>query len=275
MTGQHLLITTIHDKNGMNMGYDDLDDLLPSTEWTGLFVDLIDWVADHAGFTYELFSPSGLGPSCIRPEGHPLTPKTFATQFNCGEEDVHTFNKTHVYWAGFYISPLRLTKNLFTVPFLSDVGLGLVLQRNRPATWDTASVMWQVFTWRAWLLILCTAIFFAWVIWFADHGGTSQRHSEVLAECLPEEFTSQVTLQEGGYLVYRNMARTVPTYLKHSYSQMISDPAIFEPRTTTGSILVTPVGFKPTRPYPYQLELTSPALSCIVLAYHSSSYDFG
>jgi hypothetical protein len=29
-----------------------------------------------------------------------------------------------------YISPYRLTRNLFTVPTLSDVGLGLVVQRK-------------------------------------------------------------------------------------------------------------------------------------------------
>ena len=48
----------VHDNQAMNMFAED-GDLLPWTEWRGFTRDVIGWVADHAGFTYVLHSPSG------------------------------------------------------------------------------------------------------------------------------------------------------------------------------------------------------------------------
>ena len=83
LSGVHLIITTIHDINGMDMGYDrPSPDLYPWQQWTGFFVDMIDWVAERAEFTYELRPPSGRGSACILGEGMTDSPKAYATQFS-------------------------------------------------------------------------------------------------------------------------------------------------------------------------------------------------
>ena len=48
---------------------DNGGELLPWTNWTGLFPEMIAWMAVQAGFTYELLSPSGNGSTCHPPDG--------------------------------------------------------------------------------------------------------------------------------------------------------------------------------------------------------------
>jgi hypothetical protein len=140
LSGVHLKITMIHSTLGTDMGYDDpsRETLTPFWQWRGFWVDVLDWVANHAGFTYELYSPSGEGADCVLPAGAVHSRKAYATQFNCGANDVYDLNLTDVYWNGFYISPSRLSRNLFTVPMLSDVGLGLVVKKSGRDTFQCA-----------------------------------------------------------------------------------------------------------------------------------------
>jgi hypothetical protein len=53
-----------------------------------------------------------------------------------GADDVHTLDLTDVYWSGYYISPEWLTVNAFTVPTLSDMGLGLTVRRVEEDVWE-------------------------------------------------------------------------------------------------------------------------------------------
>ena len=39
-----------------------------------------------------------------------------------------------MYWSGYYITTARLEQNLFTVPYLSDVGLTLVMPKGSGET---------------------------------------------------------------------------------------------------------------------------------------------
>ena len=60
--GRHLDITVIHALGAIDMGYERPGDtLLPEAEWEGFVVDMIEWIAARADFTYSLHSPSGLG----------------------------------------------------------------------------------------------------------------------------------------------------------------------------------------------------------------------
>jgi hypothetical protein len=139
LTGRHLRITMIHAENGANMGVGDPgggSGLRPWQQWTGFFVDQIEWISQRAGFTYELRSPSGDGAQCIRPNGAPHEARTYSGQFNCGANDVQDLNYTDVYWSGYYISPARLQRNLFTVPVISDVGLGLLAAQLSVDDWE-------------------------------------------------------------------------------------------------------------------------------------------
>ena len=49
----------------------------------------------------------------------------------CGEQDVHTLGLTDAYWGMYYITNTRSVKNLFTMPFISDVGLTIGVPRNK------------------------------------------------------------------------------------------------------------------------------------------------
>ena len=232
LSGVHLLITTIHSAQGMNMGYDmDTNHLVPSEDWNGFFADVIEWVAHRAGFTYELFSPSGDGQACVQAEGKPFAPKTFATQYNCGADDIYTLNRTHVYWAGYYISPSRLSRNLFTVPVISDVGLGLVLAKPSPDPWAVALTLFLVFEPTTWLLIICSFTVFTLAMWLVDHGGSHESRRDVLANAIPELFGRRKGTS--GYLSFENTTE----YITMSYQTLIGDPAIFTPRTNAGWVL--------------------------------------
>ena len=94
LAGIHLNFTTIHSDGFINM-YEDGNFLADSSQWTGLLVDQIDWIAKQAGFTYTLFPPSGLGDSCSNSTG---LDENWAGEYNCGSEDVWD-GRTDAYWA--------------------------------------------------------------------------------------------------------------------------------------------------------------------------------
>ena len=83
LTGVHLDIVTING-DGLARMVSDNGTLLPASEWVGLMPDMIEWVAQQAGFTYTLLSPTGQGPSCDR-AGEP--PAHYASQYNCGMDE--------------------------------------------------------------------------------------------------------------------------------------------------------------------------------------------
>ncbi|KAL7532260.1 hypothetical protein ACHAWF_009679 [Thalassiosira exigua] len=92
---------------------------------TGYMKDMIDGVAKKAGFEYELFLPSGYGPSCVGRISVNNTDDAYATkfrsQFNCGQEDVieddRNVAKTDMYWSLYYVSTPRQRWNQFTLPY--------------------------------------------------------------------------------------------------------------------------------------------------------------
>ena len=84
LAGVHLHITTVHSIGAIDMGIDGGNILLPSAQWTGFMIDVVNWVAAQAGFTYTLSLPSGLGPSCSRDaDGNIQSVDTYAGQYKC------------------------------------------------------------------------------------------------------------------------------------------------------------------------------------------------
>ena len=101
---------------------------------SGYMIDMIESVAAMAGFEYELFLPSGYGPSCV--DGIDVNvngtanntdassvpyAKKYRSQFNCGQEDVldttRTVARTDMYWSLYYVSTPRQRWNQFTIPY--------------------------------------------------------------------------------------------------------------------------------------------------------------
>ena len=63
LSGQHFDFTVIHEPPYVDVGASD-GMILDKAQWKGYILDMIAIVATKAGFTYELFLPSGNGPSC-------------------------------------------------------------------------------------------------------------------------------------------------------------------------------------------------------------------
>ena len=81
LSGVHLTIVTINGE-GLASMVGTNGSLLPVEDWVGLMPDMIRWVADHAGFTYTLVAPTGLGSNCI-----PTSSGQYASQYNCGQDE--------------------------------------------------------------------------------------------------------------------------------------------------------------------------------------------
>ena len=158
LTGVHLKITSVHGGDGkyIDMLTPDLTSVKNASEWTGFFVDMIDAVAAHAGFTYELRAASGSGSRCVAGDA----PALLATQYGCAQDDVTELGVTDVYWAMFYTTVERSAVSRFTAPFLSDAGLGFLVPATRDSVWDRMRLIFTPFTRDVWLLTL-GAVFFA------------------------------------------------------------------------------------------------------------------
>ena len=63
LSGQHFNFTLIHEPPYVDVGASD-GMILDKAQWKGYIPDMIAVIATKAGFTYELFLPSGNGPSC-------------------------------------------------------------------------------------------------------------------------------------------------------------------------------------------------------------------
>mmetsp|Transcript_1939 Transcript_1939/g.5711 ORF Transcript_1939/g.5711 Transcript_1939/m.5711 type:complete len:733 (-) Transcript_1939:1908-4106(-) len=112
------------------MGYDEPgSDLWPESEWRGFLVDVLNWIAQKANFSYTLQAPSGTGSECTLPDDvgqRHNTSKDYAAQYNCGAQDVFDRNESHIYLGMYYITAERLDQGLFTIPFASDVGISVI-----------------------------------------------------------------------------------------------------------------------------------------------------
>jgi len=158
LSGQHFVITVVATDDYVNV--QDNED--GSLEFSGYLVDILKELAreDRGNFTYELRTPSGYGAGCnprltwdpnnatqVDEHGETLLhPETYApeyrTQFLCGEADTNeaahsgtglSFNnippsvKSDFYWAIIYITPERLLKNKFLIPYQPPTKTTLVM----------------------------------------------------------------------------------------------------------------------------------------------------
>ena len=69
-------------------------------EAEGFVVDMLEWVAQRAGFTYTLHAPTGNGSHCKASAGVTSLDQ-YAGQYNCGQDDVTELGLTDVYWGAF------------------------------------------------------------------------------------------------------------------------------------------------------------------------------
>eukprot|EP00966_Prymnesium_polylepis_P327352 7383229-Prymnesium_polylepis.1 len=98
--------------------------ILPPSQWTGLFPDMIAWIAEQAGFTYSLVTTSGQGSSCS-PSGGVGHPIDYARQYGCTADDVLEEGITDVYMGAYYVTQSRLQRGLMSTPFDGKSGLAV------------------------------------------------------------------------------------------------------------------------------------------------------
>jgi hypothetical protein len=121
LEGQKFKITIIENLSFL-VNVDKEDDGNPTKDQiTGYMKDMIDGIAQKAGFDYELFLPSGYGSSC-NPQldinnTEDAYAKQYRPQFNCGQEDVIEHGFTDMYWSLYYVSTPRQRYNQFSIPY--------------------------------------------------------------------------------------------------------------------------------------------------------------
>ena len=173
LTGQSFKFTVIHEPPYVDVGVND-GVILPKSEWKGYIIDMIAIIAQKAGFDYELFLPSGSGSGC--PAG--ATDIELSNKYLCGQQDTLDLNLTHAYWSQFYVTKGRVEGGTsFTSPFLTDVGLGLLILPEDPSTFESFSLLFTPFSWEMWVTTLGVCVFVAIVVWFTEIVEGPSRHA--------------------------------------------------------------------------------------------------
>ena len=96
LDGQHFRITVL--ERGTFLKVTEQED--GTLQFAGFLIDMLDQLAapHRANFTYELFTPSGLGDSCEPQlesmEDERLYSKHYRSQYNCGTNDVNDMHET-------------------------------------------------------------------------------------------------------------------------------------------------------------------------------------
>ena len=128
LSGHHLRITSVNEPRYFNMV--DSFSLLPASQWSGLFPEMIEWMAAQAGFTYVLLAASGNGSSC-NPAGGAGADGVYASQYGCAQDDVTELGLTDIYAGAFYVTQSRLREGHMTTPYDCESGLAVFQQGVR------------------------------------------------------------------------------------------------------------------------------------------------
>ena len=100
------------------------------------------------------------------------------------QEDVTELGLTHAYWGMFYVSKPRHAVSRFTVPFLSDVGLAVIVKAKEETIVQQASTIFSPFSTSLWLLLIAVMFFVANLMFALEH---ALEHVETVPEQLTPE----------------------------------------------------------------------------------------
>ena len=99
-------------------------------------------------------------------------------RYGCAQDDVTELGVSDVYWAMYYTTVERSEVSRFTAPFLSDVGLSLLVPAARDSLWERMVTIFTPFTRDVWLITVAAAFVVSGALWVAE----SKRHDEVSSE---------------------------------------------------------------------------------------------
>jgi hypothetical protein len=129
LTGTHLNIVTVNQPGFTNM-YDSSGTLLPSTQWTGYFPDLLQWIGRQSGMTYTLTAPSGAGSSCASGADN-------SGNYGCGQQDVTELGTSDMYVGLYYVTAQRLQAGLMSRTYTGDAGIAVAQKGGATDTLDS------------------------------------------------------------------------------------------------------------------------------------------
>jgi hypothetical protein len=132
LIGYHLNITTVNQPGFTNMMSSD-GSMLPPSQWTGYFVDLMAWIATQSGMNYTLSAPTGLGSKCS-------TSSSNAGNYGCAQQDVTEVGVTDMYLGLFYVTASRLEAGLMTRTYTGDAGIAVAQKGGATDTLDEYQV---------------------------------------------------------------------------------------------------------------------------------------
>lgn len=146
LSGRHFKVTVVQ-----QTGYVDIEeDNDGSLSFSGYLIDVLGELAkeDRGNFTYDLRTPSGFGIGCSprltwnnetaaamelgKYEAVGAYGVEYRSQFICGESDVNDVDTdggilTDFYWGTYFITPERLMKNKFTIPYTPPVRASITM----------------------------------------------------------------------------------------------------------------------------------------------------
>jgi len=234
MNGEHFNFTMIHSPPFVNMGASN-GVILPSSDWTGYLVDMIKVISHYADFTYTLQPPSGNGSSCVA-NGTSLE---WAYSYRCGEEDTYELNYTAGYWAMYYETPNRMEQGtLFTTPFMTNNGLGLLVQLPELSFLNVITRISKPFSAELWWAIAAVIVFAAIVSFFGEHRHDADRKSKHVMESIQSHITMDSNINENqleaiiskggeisfdqGFLNRKALTMTFPKYFYNALTTITS-----------------------------------------------------
>ena len=174
MSGYHLNFTVIHEPPYVDCGLND-GVILPKSQWSGYMVDMISQISNRAGFTYELFLPSGNGANCF------LDGSSNANNYGCGQNDAISLNSTDAYWSLYYITTARQNAGtLFTLPFLTNQGLGILTKTAGKSFFEEITLIFSPFSVEMWFMTVIIVAFVALIVYLQEVLQVPKRHARDL-----------------------------------------------------------------------------------------------
>merc|ERR1711871_630456 len=176
LEGHHFNFTVVHEPPYIDDGL-----ILDKSLWSGLVIDMINQFASQSGFTFELFLPSGLGPTCIASSS--VATHAYATQYICGQEDALTLNQSDGYWSLYYITESRLQSGtIFTLPYLTDQGLGILTKPAQRSFLNEITLIFTPFSPNMWFITICVVLFASVIVYLQEVLVIPKRHAHNMAE---------------------------------------------------------------------------------------------
>ena len=86
-----------------------------------------------------------------------------------GQEDVLLLNSTEAYWSQYFVTASRERDGtLFTFPFMTDVGLGILTTPAEDTDFEAFTLLFSPFSPAMWIMTIVVCWFVACIVWLTE-----------------------------------------------------------------------------------------------------------